>query len=196
MVRAVMRTLLLLGTVLLAASCGGDDDDDSAIDASPGTAADASQGVDAAVAEDLDMQAGDFACILEGTKAHQFFVWNPLGHLDDSVAVVNSKAGGTYPVGTVLQLIPTEAMVKRAEGWSPSTNDWEFFSLEVSDAGTTIMARGTTDVVNAFNGNCFECHSAAEPQWDLICENSHGCDPLPVTDDIIEQLQNSDPRCK
>ena len=41
-----------------------------------------------------------------------------------------------YPVGTVLQLIPTEAMVKRHKGYSPSTDDWEFFALKVSPQGT------------------------------------------------------------
>jgi hypothetical protein len=190
-----MRLGLVFGMVLLAGACGGDDDDDGAIDASPGTAADAA-GADAAVGEDLDMQASDFACVLEGTKVRQFFVWNPLGHLDDSLAVANSKTGGIYPVGTVLQLIPTEAMVKRGSGWSSTTGDWEFFALDVTEEGTTIAARGADEVVNAFGGNCFDCHSAAEPQWDLICEDAHGCEPLPITDDIIEQLQNSDPRCK
>lgn len=196
-----MRLGLFLGMTLLAGACGGDDDDDGAIDASPGTTIDAAEEVDAGVdggvvGEDLDMQAGDFGCVLEGTRVRQFFVWNPLGHLEDSLAVANSKTGGTYPVGTVLQLIPTEAMVKRGSGWNATTGDWEFFALEVSQDGvTSIMARGANEVVNAFGGNCFDCHSAAEPQWDLTCEDSHGCDPLPIGDDIIEQLQNSDPRC-
>ena len=109
--------------------------------------------------------------------------------------MANSPTGGIYPPGTVIQLIPTEAMVKREQGWAPETNDWEFFALEVDADGTSIAARGTTEVVNAFNGNCFDCHAKAAPQWDLVCEDSHGCDPLPIGDDIIESLQDADPRC-
>ena len=49
--------------------------------------------------------------------------------------------------------------------------------------------------MNAFGGNCYECHSKAEAQWDLVCEDTHGCDPLPIGDDVIENLQNADTRC-
>lgn len=162
---------------LLAWSCGGDDDDG------------------AGAAEDLDMQASDFTCIKDGTKVHKFFLQNPLGHLDDAVAVASSTSGGTYPVGTVIQLIPNEAMVKRGAGWSASTSDWEFFALATSASGTTINARGKEEVMNAFGGNCFDCHSKAEPQWDLVCETMHGCEPLGVSDDVIAGLQDMDPRC-
>ncbi len=180
---------LAIAIAVVAWSCGGDDDDD-------GPAVDASQGAqaDAGAAEDLDMKDSDFTCILDGTKVHKFYLWNPLGHLDDAVQVANAPSGGTYPVGTVIQLIPTEAMVKRAAGWSPTTADWEFFFLGVSETGTTIDARGTQDVTNPL-GSCFDCHAKAEPQWDLICEKMHGCDPLPVGDDVIEMIQNDDPRC-
>ena len=141
------------------------------------------------------MQAEDFGCILDGTPVRAFYLQNRLGHLDQAMTVANSSDGGTYPVGTLIQLIPLEAMVKRAAGWNASTNDWEFFALSVSGSTTTITARGADDVVNAFGGNCFACHSQAEPQWDLICESTHGCDPLPFGDDIVTQMQNADARC-
>jgi len=185
---------LLLSTLLVSSGCGGDDDTIAA-DADP-TAADADPtAADADPAEDLDMQAGDFKCILDGTKVRQFFITNPLGHLDEAIAVANSTTGGTYPVGTILQLIPQEAMVKRAVGWDSATNDWEFFALSVSGMTTTISARGAIDTENAFGGNCFDCHSKAEPQWDLVCEDTNGCDPLSISDTIIENLQNGDSRC-
>ncbi len=145
--------------------------------------------------EDLDMQPSDFECILRWTKVREFRITNKLGHVADSLAVANSPTGGVYPVGTVIQLVPFEASVKRARGWSPITNDWEFFSLSVSAQGTTISARGTTNVVNQFGGNCFNCHSKAQPQWDFLCEQNHGCDPLPLTPAQIESIQNSDARC-
>jgi len=146
-------------------------------------------------AEDLDMQPEDFVCILDWQKVRRFRITNLLGHMDDALAVADSPTGGVYPVGTVIQLVPTEAMVKRAPGFAPDNADWEFFSLEVSAQGTSIMARGAEDVVNAFGGNCFGCHAKAAPQWDRICETDHGCDPLPFTAEQIEMVQMSDPRC-
>ena len=137
----------------------------------------------------------DFTCLLEWTKVRNYFLTNLQGDLDASLAVANAPDGGVFPAGTLIQLIPTEAMVKRGAGFDPATNDWEFFSLEVSAQGTTILDRGTTDVINQFGGNCLECHQKAMPQWDLVCEKDHGCDPLPLTDDLIASVQQSDPRC-
>lgn len=145
--------------------------------------------------EDLDMQPGDFACILGWDKVRKFRITNLLGHLDEALAVAEDPAGGVYPVGTVIQLIPNEAMVKRAVGFAPDNSDWEFFALTTTADGTTIMARGTSEVVNGFGGNCFDCHAKAEPQWDRICESGHGCDPLPFTPEQIEMVQQGDPRC-
>lgn len=145
--------------------------------------------------EDLDMQPEDFVCILGWDKVRKFRITNLLGHLDEALAVANDPAGGVYPVGTVIQLIPDEAMVKRAIGFAPENADWEFFALETSVDGATIMARGTTDVVNGFGGNCFDCHAKAAPQWDRLCEEGHGCDPLPFTAEQIEMVQQGDPRC-
>jgi hypothetical protein len=44
------------------------------------------------------------------THVRQFYVDNLLGNLDATLAVANSATGGTYPAGTVIQLVPTEAM--------------------------------------------------------------------------------------
>lgn len=173
--------------LIVLVGCGGDDA--AAPDAGTVTP---DAGV---IGEDLELQASDFGCILDGTHVRQFFIKNPLGHLDEAVAVANSASGGAYPVGTILQLVPQEAMVKRGEGWNPTTNDWEFFALSVSGTTTTIQARGVEDVENSFGGNCFACHSQAEPQWDLICEDTHGCDPLQISDTLIQNLQNGDSRC-
>lgn len=145
--------------------------------------------------EDLDMQAEDFVCILDWDKVRKFRVTNLLGHIDETLAVANDPAGGVYPVGTVIQLIPNEAMVKRAVGFAPENSDWEFFALETSTDGTSIMARGAKEVVNGLGGNCFDCHAKAAPQWDRVCEDNHGCDPLPFTAEQIDMVQQADPRC-
>ena len=191
--------LALAVSLVLAGACGGggDDDDDAPAnaDASAG-GIDAAPGADSSGAEDLNMMASDFECIKNGTKVHNFYVRNELGHLDEALAVANSPTGGTYPVGTIVQLVPFEAMVKRGAGYNPTTNDWEFFFLEINGAETTIGARGVEDVENQFGGNCFDCHSKAEAQWDLICEKDHGCDPLPLNDQLIQNLQDGDSRCE
>jgi hypothetical protein len=44
--------------------------------------------------------------------------------------------------------------------------------------------------------NCFACHAQARPEFDLICEQGHGCDPIPVTRAMSAALQRTDPRCK
>jgi hypothetical protein len=145
--------------------------------------------------EDIELTEADFDCLLSWNQVRRFRITNKLGNIDDSLQVANEPGSADYPVGTLIQLIPAEAMVKRKRGFSADSNDWEFFFLDVSAAGTTIRARGTTDVVNGFGGNCLNCHVKAERQYDYVCETGHGCDPLPVTAEQIEMAQQADPRC-
>ncbi|PCJ22591.1 MAG: hypothetical protein COA96_13970 [SAR86 cluster bacterium] len=145
----------------------------------------------------LDVTADLFKCLTEMARVGSgvFFVDNLLGDLDGTMSVANSDNGGVYPAGSVISLVPTEVMIKHNEGWNPETNDWEFIELNVSESGSEIVGRGTTDVINRFGGNCFDCHKLARPEWDLICGISHGCAPLPITREAIAGIQNSDPRC-
>jgi hypothetical protein len=137
-----------------------------------------------------------FRCITEMTHVRHFYVDNLAGNLKGTVRVAQSATGGTYPVGSVLQLVPTEVMVKREKGYNATTHDWEFFELEVSPDGSKIRTHGFVEVNNRFGGNCFTCHVKARPEWDLICDNSHGCDPIPITRAMSGALQRTDPRCK
>jgi hypothetical protein len=143
----------------------------------------------------LSIDASSFRCITTMTHVRQFYVDNLTGDLDATVAASNSAGRLAYPAGSVIQLIPGEAMVKREEGFSAATHDWEFFELDVSKDGTRIRKRGSAEVVNRFAGSCFGCHSAAQPQWDLVCETDHGCAPIPVTRAMSGALQRTDPRC-
>jgi hypothetical protein len=52
----------------------------------------------------------------------------------------------------------------------------------------------STPVLNRFGLDCLSCHAQAAPQWDMVCDRDHGCDPIPLTDEIILALQQSDPR--
>jgi hypothetical protein len=144
--------------------------------------------------EDVQVTPKSFRALKTMTPVRGFFVDNLIGDLDATLAVARSKDGGEYPPGTVLQLVPQEAMVKHRQGFNPTTNDWEFFFLDVSAGGTKIVTRGVEEVVNRFGGNCMACHSAADDKFDFVCEDDHGCAPLPIGDDIIRAVQNADPR--
>lgn len=150
---------------------------------------------DQTAADDLQIDAKSFRCITKMTRVRQFYVDNLRGNIEATLAAANSTTGAVYPPGSVIQLVPTEVMVKRNKGFNTTTRDWEFFELDVSKDGTEIQKRGFADVVNRFGGNCFGCHAAARPEWDLVCEADHGCAPIPVTRAMIGALQRTDPRC-
>ncbi|NNC98755.1 MAG: hypothetical protein HKN85_01100 [Gammaproteobacteria bacterium] len=136
-----------------------------------------------------------FGCIRDMTPVGEFFVANYKGDLDGTVQVASSETGGVYPPGSIVQLVPGEAMIKHDKGFNPATKDWEFVELDVSAEETLIRKRGFADVVNRFGGNCFACHIKAQPEFDLICAKNDGCDPIPLTADMIKGIQNTDPRC-
>ena len=143
----------------------------------------------------VEVTAEDFSCIRDMQPVRGMYVGNLLGNIDATLAVANSQEGGVYPPGTVVQIVPTEAMVKREAGFNAATNDWEFFVLDVSAEGTGIATRGGQEVKNGFGQDCFSCHAQAEPKWDMICETGHGCAPIPVTRNMIIALQKTDTRC-
>lgn len=124
-----------------------------------------------------------------------FYVDNLLGNQAGTLAAANAPKGAIYPAGSVVQLVPTEAMVKREAGFSPATGDWEFFELEVNDKGSKIGKRGFAEVNNRFGKNCFTCHVPARDPWDFICETGHNCEPIPIDHKMTGALQRSDPRC-
>ncbi len=148
----------------------------------------------AAPAAKIEITDASFSGIRDMTPVRGFYVSNLTG--DHAATIKVAQAGtGDYPVGSLVQLVPTEAMVKREPGYSAATKDWEFLELDVSASATKIRVRGTTEAVNKFGGNCLACHIKARPEFDLICEQGHGCDPIPVTPVMAKAIQNTDPRC-
>ena len=144
----------------------------------------------------LAISEKSFRCMTDMTHIGHFYVDNLIGNLKGTMQAAESPTGGVYPVGSVLQLVPTEVMVKREKGFNAATHDWEFFELDVSPSGSTIRTRGFVEVVNRFGGNCFTCHIRARPEWDLVCDSTHGCDPIPITIAMSGALQRTDLRCK
>ena len=175
-----MKTLLVIAqsTAMLLMTLMGS----TAYAASPGNAA-------------VNINEASFSCIRQMTPVRHFYVDNVLGNIDATLAAANAPEGAIYPTGSIVQLVPTEVMVKREPGTSPVTGDWEFFELEVDETGSKIAKRGFIDVNNRFGGNCFACHLPAKEKWDFICESGHGCEPIPIDHKMTGALQRSDPRC-
>jgi hypothetical protein len=143
----------------------------------------------------IKIDESTFKRILKLTPVRGFFVDNLAGNLAGTVAV--AQAGkGEYPEGTVLQLIPNEVMIKQQKGFNPGTNDWEFFALDSDKNGSKIVSRGGEEVNNFLGLSCFDCHKAARAEFDLVCEEDHGCVPLPLTRPMFHAIQHTDPRCQ
>ena len=187
----MLRKLLLPLVMLAAASCANPPTPDA-----PAARAAAPQAVAAPAApKPLQISEASFSCIRDLKPVRGFYVGNLLGDIDATLAAANAPNGAKYPPGSVVQLVPGEAMVKHHPGYNAATNDWEFFELDAQPTGTKIRVRGATDVVNQFGGNCLTCHAQAEAKWDMICEQGHGCAPIPVTPVMARAIQNTDPRC-
>jgi len=153
-----------------------------------------SQLADAATAT-VKVDDSSFRCMRQMTPVRHFFVDNLLGNVAGTLAAAQAPKGAVYPAGSVVQLVPTEAMVKREAGFSPATGDWEFFELSVNKSGAKIGTRGFAEVNNRFGKNCFSCHVPAREPWDFICESNRGCETIPVDHKMTGALQRSDPRC-
>jgi hypothetical protein len=145
--------------------------------------------------------ARDFPCLRAGTpvpgKTFVLFHRNPK-KLARALRVAQSdRPHLKYPVGTIIQVFPFDAMVKRGGRFNPDGGGWEFFNLSVSAAGTKITARTQNQgarVGNVF-GSCQSvfCHASHQARrFDFVCEGH--IPPLPVSDEQFAAMR-ADPRC-
>ncbi len=148
-------------------------------------------------ADELVITEKSFGCVLTLPKVRNTRIQNPDPEkLKEAIRIFrDSVPNKDYPTGTILQLIPTEAMVKHDRAAFPKTNGWEFFALNVSAGGTTIQDRGDKVLNTSLQKPCLDCHSPAA-KFDFVCEKGHGCASIPVTDQQIAAMQAADPRCK
>ena len=149
-----------------------------------------------ASAQDVTVSEQTFGCILDWPKVRNTrFKHSDPEKLKEAMRIFrDSVPDQEYPVGTVLQLVPAEAMVKHPRQKFPNTNGWEFFFLDVSTEGTKIKDRGE-NVVNLSQGvTCLSCHQPAA-RFDFVCEKGHGCAPIPFDDHKIAEIQKADLRC-
>jgi hypothetical protein len=149
-------------------------------------------------------RAKDFGCLQEFTPVpgKHFVIYNRNPRrLRRAVRIATEDLPHRrYPVGTIIQVLPFEAMVKRGGGFNPDGAGWEFFNLQVSAHGTRIVGRTQNEkegrrLRNAF-GTCQDrrCHGANPEvrKFDRVCEGH--LTPLTLTDEEFEALR-ADPRC-
>jgi len=180
--------------------------DDPELDADPHDEGEATQTVpdaaDSEISPDpwpaLDVAwrpaADDFECLTEWTAVRGFYLTNVAGYLDEAVAVAEGGFASEVPPGTIVQLVPLEAMVKLAPGALPETDDWEYLMLTVRDGETEITQRGGAEVSNPA-GSCFGCHVSAQSR-DYICEDTGLCGDAAVPRSVVDQLVAGDRRCR
>lgn len=167
------------GSSSATSSSGGDSSDtgtsgDTSSNESSGDAT-SSDGTTSGVAEeDFVPLEEHFTCINDWENGPGFRITNVLGKTAEALAVANSEEGGTYPVGTIVQHLPTEAMVKRHTGFSPETKDWEFYVLTPMNGANTFVDHGPD--ITTMGNTCASCHLKADEPWDFICNTSkdHG----------------------
>jgi hypothetical protein len=143
----------------------------------------------------------DFRCLLDGVKAEgkNFYIFHR--NRRKLARAVRMTATGKipkrgYPVGTILQLFPFEAMIKRPRRFNPEGNGWEFVRLNVTaDGRTEIVQTGKGEVANGI-GSCQGCHVQLAPDHDLVCEFVVGTSGLGLTDAQVAAIQARDPRCR
>jgi hypothetical protein len=147
----------------------------------------------------LALQAQDvpesvLSCVATGTKVgHTWIQHSDPARLQEAVKVFESGApAADYPEGTVIRVIPQEAMIKRSKTAFANSNGWEYFALAVTPQGTTVRERG--DTASNRLGTCQSCHSKAA-KFDYVCRSGHDCPTVPLTEQQIAALQANDPRC-
>ena len=161
------------------------------------------------LADEIAVSEQTFSYILDWPKVRGTYIKNADPQKLQAMRIFRENVPDTeYPVGTILQVIPFEAMIKHQHGTFAKTHDWEFFALDASAAGTKITDRGE-NVLEIFDMDaaaagvamsdhpgvtCLSCHQSGA-KYDLVCEKGHGCAPIPLNDQQIGKLQASDPRC-
>ena len=85
-------------------------------------------------AQEVTVSEHTFGCILDWPKVRNTRIkHDDPEKLKEAKRILRDSVPETeYPVGTILQLVPHEAMVKHSHDKFPKTNGWEFFFLEVN----------------------------------------------------------------
>src|SRR5437764_15345748 len=111
---------------------------------------------------DVSVSEQTFGCILDWPQVRNTRIRHadPLQLAEAMRIFRDSVPNVEYPVGTILQLVPFEAMVKHPREKFPKANGWEFFALDISAAGTKVRDRADS-AVNLSQGK--PCLSGERP---------------------------------
>lgn len=82
-----------------------------------------------------EAQESDFTCLSEMSSVRGFYVSNYLGDIDGTIEAAITPGALSFPVGSIVQLVPQEAMVKLPEGSSPETLDWQYLIIDNETGG-------------------------------------------------------------
>ena len=90
--------------------------------------------VSVASSADVCVSERTFGCILDWPQVRNTRIKHAdPQQLTEAMRIFRDSVPDTeYPVGTILQLVPFEAMVKHPREKFPRTNGWEFFALWTS----------------------------------------------------------------
>jgi hypothetical protein len=151
-----------------------------------------------AIAKEFVAQPKDFRCLTDGAQPEGklFRIFGKKRIVKKALRKTKTgKLGKGYPVGTILQLFPFEAMAKRGGKFNKEGNGWEYFKLKANADGTTeILARGTAEVTNFLGFSCQECHERLAKDHDSVCELVVGIEGLMISEDLFQSLRR-DLRC-
>jgi Domain of unknown function (DUF4258) len=128
--------------------------------------------------EEFIARASDFDDFAAWPLVRCYHVTNKLGHLGEALDIATALGDPPdlqLPVGTIVQLVRGEAMVKRGGDFQPEHHGWEYFVLRSVGDQTEIVARGG---IEANGGGRYNCHASART-FDYLCETTHDCSPEP-----------------
>ena len=99
-----------------------------------------------------------FASVYVNPVGHPAFISERPTEFPEGSVIVREKISGKEPLTPEL----LTAMVKRAKGFNPASNDWEYMVLD--GAGASVLSRGKLD-------SCDSCHSK-QRETDFVFRSS------------------------
>ena len=149
-----------------------------------------------ASAQDITVSEQTFGCILDWPKVRNTrFKHSDPEKLKEAMRIFrNSVPDKEYPVGTILQLVPFEAMVKHPREKFPKTMDGSFSLWMSPTKGPRSMIEERVSSMFRKESPGLSCHQPVA-KFDFVSEKGHGCAPIPFDDQKIADIQKADLRC-
>ena len=105
-----------------------------------------------------DSHADIFGSVYVNPVGHPIYVSEKPTDFPEGSVIVREKISGKQPLTPELLTV----MVKRARGFNPASNDWEYMVLD--GTGSSVLSRGKID-------SCNSCHSKKKEE-DFVFRRS------------------------